>query len=354
VYYIFFNNNFLNNSIFMTKNNRILVLLAIFGLSVMMTGCKKDSNNNGNGTESKESPDMVNFSDGKIPAAWQANGWEIDNTDGYDDNFSLTPSANGGTLICYKTGTDNINGIQFYLKGEGSISFYIDGEKKEDCLANPNDWTQFSFTFLAGEHEYKWEYSPTKSLLKRDINLLLDNILFCSNVNVGSYYRGGIIVCLPENGQPGLIAAPTSFPQQYTWSIDNNSDHCVITYAFETEYGKGKENTEKIVQIQGEGDYAAKVCYDLDLNGYTDWFLPSIGEYQKMVAVGELLNFPPPAGYTYKHGGLYHWTSSEDSNPLYARYYAWSGKINSNGELTFDANFGKSGAWYVRAVRYLK
>ena len=327
------------------KSVQILVLLSL----VFTVGCKKDKDDD---IKSKESPDVVTFSDGKIPASWQADGWNVDNTEGCGNNFSLTPSATGGTLICYKTGTDNINGIQFYLKGDGSISFYIDGEKEEECLADVNDWIKFSFTFLTGEHEYKWEYSPAESLQKRDINLLLDSILFCRNVNVGSYYKGGIIVCLPENGQPGLIAAPTSFSQKYTWSIDDVSDHCVVTYAFETEYGKGKENTERIVQIQGEGNYAAKVCYDLDLNGYTDWFLPSIGEYQKMVEVGDRLNFPPPDGYPYIHGGLFHWTSSEDNNSLYARYYAWSGKINNLGQLTFDSNFGKTSALYVRAVRY--
>ena len=323
----------------------------------VVTGCKEEPNdedNNGNnGVASKESPDIVDFSDGKIPSVWQANGWEVDNTEGCGDNFSLTPSADKGTLICYKTATDNINGIRFYIKGEGFISFFIDSEKKEECLADANNWTQFNFTFLAGEHEYKWEYSAAKSFQKKSINFSLDSISFGSNINVGSLYQGGIIVCLPENGLPGLIAAPTSFAEKYRWNLCDNGNHepcrCVVTYAYETAYGKGMENTEKIVKAQGDGEYAAKVCYDLALNGYTDWFLPSSGEYGKMVAVGDRLYFPQD---NFGSIGLYHWTSSEDSNPLYARYYAWSGKIGNNGQLTFDSNFQKHGTYYVRAVRY--
>jgi hypothetical protein len=41
-------------------------------------------------------------------------------------------------------------------------------------------------------------------------------------------------------------------------------------------------NTNAIVAAQGAGSYAAKLCADLVLNGYGDWYLPSINELHKL------------------------------------------------------------------------
>ncbi len=86
-----------------------------------------------------------------------------------------------------------------------------------------------------------------------------------------------------------------------------------------TDIGSGKANTEKIVQTMGngnynddsgnavalDGNYAAKICYEFEQNGYDDWFLPSRDElnalFLQRVAVGSL---------------SYYWSSSElSANP---------------------------------------
>ena len=58
--------------------------------------------------------------------------------------------------------------------------------------------------------------------------------------------------------------------------------------------GSGKSNTEKIVAALGEGDYAAKLCYDLNSGGHQDWFLPSMDElhelYNQSGTVGHILS----------------------------------------------------------------
>jgi hypothetical protein len=56
----------------------------------------------------------------------------------------------------------------------------------------------------------------------------------------------------------------------------------IETGATATAIGTGVSNTEKIVSIQGEGSYAAKLCDDLTLNGFSDWFLPSKDELDLM------------------------------------------------------------------------
>ena len=87
-----------------------------------------------------------------------------------------------------------------------------------------------------------------------------------------------------------------------------------------TAIGSGKSNTEKIVNKLGSGSYAARLCYDLELGGYDDRFLPSKDElnelYQQKNAVG---GFAP---------GNY-WSSSENSS-----FNAW--KQDFDDGLQFD------------------
>jgi hypothetical protein len=52
--------------------------------------------------------------------------------------------------------------------------------------------------------------------------------------------------------------------------------------ATQTAIGTGKANTQKIVDMLGDGCYAAKLCYSMTLNGYSDWFLPSKDELNLM------------------------------------------------------------------------
>ena len=62
------------------------------------------------------------------------------------------------------------------------------------------------------------------------------------------------------------------------------------TGAIGTGIGYGNPNTNSIVSVLGLGSYsnidrfyAARLCYDLELNGYSDWYLPSIDELKKIM-----------------------------------------------------------------------
>ena len=107
----------------------------------------------------------------------------------------------------------------------------------------------------------------------------------------------------------------------------------VTTGATGTAVGAGQANTTKIVATQGAGNYAAKLCDDLVLNGYSDWFLPSKDElnllYQQRSVVGGF------SSYNY-------WSSTEGIND------GESFQSFSNG---WQYGTNKYGALYVRAVR---
>jgi hypothetical protein len=155
---------------------------------------------------------------------------------------------------------------------------------------------------------------------------------------VGQEYKGGIIAYVDYSGKHGLIAAPTDQSAGIQWY--NGS--FFVTDANGTSMGEGKNNTKRIVQMQGNGNYAAKICDNLVLKGYDDWYLPSKDElnklYQNRVEIG---------GFDYT--GSY-WSSSEYSGSAY--YYSSSNSAYfqyfNNGNQSY---FYKDNICRVRAIR---
>jgi hypothetical protein len=154
---------------------------------------------------------------------------------------------------------------------------------------------------------------------------------------VGDSYMGGKIAYILASSDPGynadvqhgLIAAPTDQSTGIMWWNGSSS----VTGATAIIFGTGNANTQTIVTSQGAGSYAAKLCSDLVLGGYDDWYLPSKDElfilYTNRIVIGGF------ASSSY-------WSSSEVSTGS-AMLHGFSSGIQGSGGKGYLAN--------VRAVR---
>ncbi len=145
----------------------------------------------------------------------------------------------------------------------------------------------------------------------------------CDYLEVGDSYQGGYIAYIYKQGDPGfdskvphgLIVSPNDLGRLVPWTGGKYN----LVGAMGSMIGDGKANTKLIVDSFGVGIYAARICYDLVVNGYDDWYLPSNEEWSKVFANKEKVG-----GFTID----FYWSSTE--------FIEWYG----NGSRAWVFHFG--------------
>jgi hypothetical protein len=258
------------------------------------------------------------------------------------------PAGNDGATgpqgIAGTNGNDGATGPQGIAGTNGN-----DGATGPQGIAgtNGNDGaTGLAGTFppgtVAGEMNY-WNGTSWVTVAPGSSN---QNLTFCNgvptwgpcNATIGQSYLGGIVAYILQAGdagyeinvQHGLIVAPSD--QGYaSWGCYGT----VISGADGTAIGTGAQNTIDIMNGCSSSGIAARLCGDLVLGGYSDWYLPSKDElnqlYINRVAIG---------GFAYY--ALY-WSSTEGNS-----FDAWRQYFGNGNQ---GDNFLKDSYEVVRAVR---
>ncbi len=155
-----------------------------------------------------------------------------------------------------------------------------------------------------------------------------------ASLTVGATYGGGKIAYIYVAGDPGYIAGEThgliaapSDQGTAPWGC-----YGTLVGGTSTALGTGAANTAIVSAACGTGT-AARLCADLVLGGYSDWYLPSRDELQKLYINRSSIGGFAPGGY---------WSSSEINATVAWSISFYTGNPNNSGKNTIS---------YVRAVR---
>ena len=182
---------------------------------------------------------------------------------------------------------------------------------------------------------------------KNEVDTLIANLqtqITNNAIRVGDFHQGGVVFHIFAGGYVegeihGLIAAVQDLPSGIGWY---NGSY-VTTGATATALGTGSANTDAIISAQGATEnYAAALARAYTGGGYTDWFLPSKDELNKMYLNRAAINTTAAVNGGSDFSTNYYWSSTEaDSSVAFIQDF-------SNGDqFILDKQFG----YFVRAIR---
>ena len=133
---------------------------------------------------------------------------------------------------------------------------------------------------------------------------------------------GKVFYLTDSSGHHGLEAAPVD-QASAPWGCYFTA----ISGAQSTAVGTGAANTAAIVAGCVEAGTAAKVAEAYTLNGYTDWYLPSLGElnllYAQKSVVGGFANYSYWSSSEYDSGSAWNQSFSNGSQSISPiKYYS--------------------------------
>jgi hypothetical protein len=195
-----------------------------------------------------------------------------------------------------------------------STAVYIDAISNASSYEERYD--RFTFTLGALEKgQYKYE-------VYQDAN----------GYAAGDTLGGGLFVF--EDGGYAYISAAADQSTNAPWGCQGT---LILEGASPEAIGQGLINTATIVAGCATSGISARLCDELILNGYSDWFLPSLDELSEMYTKLKVNGFGNFANHTY-------WSSTQaDANQAFT--------VNMNNGNQGTHSKGSTSNRYTRAMR---
>ena len=219
-----------------------------------------------------------------------------------------------------------------------------------------NNLTYFYFIYLTITTKLPQQM---KFFTQKLIVLLL--LIFTINLTikaqeVGDFAFGGIVFYVDETGENGLVCAPSNLTGVDGWNgfqwMDitvSGNQYIQLNESTSNLIGTGASNSSIIISSQGIGADAASICSLLNLNGYNDWFLPSLNELWEINSNRELISNTAleNGGDQFDFG--FYWSSSEvNLTDAWAVNFV---NLDDAPQGSFELSRGKMNGYLVRPIR---
>lgn len=164
-------------------------------------------------------------------------------------------------------------------------------------------------------------------VIEHDVTINIADGSYYMKSEIGDTVSGGRLFYILKEGDngysstvtKGLVAATERLADLYPFSNVNE-----FSGAINEGIGYGLINSQLITSQAGHTASAALACLDFEQDGYTDWYLPSLGELQELQKQKQfflnIFSFP------------FFWTSTEDDEQanLATRITLFSGTVGLN------------------------
>jgi len=238
-------------------------------------------------------------------------------------DITQTSAISGGTIVNDGGASITSRGVCWYTSVNPTISNF----KTSDGIGD-GTYTSNINNLFPGKIYHVRAYAINSEGIGYGPDIAFTTIS-STELTIGDTIQGGIIFYV--NGtypnQYGLVCASNDQGTRVPW-YDSWDYYYYGTTT--TAIGSGQTNTSSLVGILGDGYYAAKVCDEMVLNGFDDWFLPSRDELGLMFTNLKCNGFGNFTNSCY-------WSSSEYSKlEAYAQYFDTGRKSYNNKIHTYS------------------
>ncbi|WP_347145919.1 Ig-like domain-containing protein [Parabacteroides goldsteinii] len=195
-----------------------------------------------------------------------------------------------------------------------SVDYYIDGELSKTIFESPYTYTVTLKNLNTGKH--------TINVIAKlqDGKLLKDEKNISFLVQKGDEYQGGIVIYV-QDGMHGIISAKNDLEGGISGKYKYGY--------YREEYNSysendGFSNTQKF-KGKADSNFAAIACLNYNGEGYNDWYLPSLKEFEYLKDFEDTL-------IQYRLNNIY-WTSTLREDDMHAEVYFFGRVAISTNDL---------------------